>query len=172
MRRRGAFIALMVATLVGASATPAGAAAPAYRYHFLSPGGQPRLTETVPVNVVFLGYEPGQVGQRAFTGQLARTYEPVVRSRLNYDVVEKLGITYKYDYRLKYTDRAYEDRFFKQLSRLAEPAPLRDALDHLRAGFSREELTVDVSQHVPWSNRIHADLVARELERELFRQLN
>ena len=124
MRRRGAFIALMVAALVGASATPAGAAAPAYRYHFLSPGGQPRLTETVPVNVVFLGYEPAQVGKSAFTGQLAKKYEPVVRSRLLYDKVEKLGITYKYDYRLKYTDRAYEDTFFKQLSKLAKPAPL------------------------------------------------
>ncbi|MCO8274336.1 hypothetical protein M1L60_27420 [Actinoplanes sp. TRM 88003] len=124
MRRRGAFIALMVAALVGASATPSGAAAPAYRYHFLNPGGQPRLTETVPVNVVFLGYEPGQVGKAAFTGELAKKYEPVVRSRLSYDVVEKLGITYKYDYKLKYTDRAYEDKFFQQLSKLAKPAPL------------------------------------------------
>ncbi|MCY1140840.1 hypothetical protein OWR29_22815 [Actinoplanes sp. Pm04-4] len=124
MRRRGAFIALMVAALVGASATPAGAAAPAHRYHFLSPGGQPRLTETVPVNVVFLGYEQPQVGQAAFKGELARKYEPVVRSRLSYDVVEKLGITYKYDYKVKYTDRAYENKFFSQLSRLAKPAPL------------------------------------------------
>jgi hypothetical protein len=124
MRRRGAFIALMVAALVGASATPAGAAAPAHRYHFLSPGGQPRLTETVPVNVVFLGYEQPQVGPAAFKGELARKYEPVVRSRLSYDVVEKLGITYKYDYKVKYTDRAYENKFFSQLSRLAKPAPL------------------------------------------------
>lgn len=126
MRRRGAFIALMVAALVGASATPAGAAAPAYRYHFLTPGGQPRLSETVPVNVVFLGYEPSRVAKPAFTGELAKTYEPVVRSRLSYGVVEKLGITYKYDYRLNYTDRAYEDRFFKQLGRLAKPAPLTE----------------------------------------------
>ena len=124
MRRRGAFIALLVAALVGASATPAGAAAPAHRYQFLTPGGQPKLTETVPVNVVFLGYEPGQVGQSAFTGELAKKYEPVVRSRLSYDVVEKLGITYKYDYRLKYTDKAYENKFFQQLGKLAEPAPL------------------------------------------------
>ncbi|MDY7091046.1 MAG: hypothetical protein SYR96_38935 [Actinomycetota bacterium] len=124
MRRRGAFIALLVAAMVGASATPAGAAAPAYRYKFLTPGGQPSLTETVPVNVVFVGYEPGQVGAGAFKGELARKYEPVVRSRLAYDVVEKLGITYKYDYRLKYADRAYENKFFKQLGKLAKPAPL------------------------------------------------
>ncbi|MBB4691652.1 hypothetical protein [Paractinoplanes abujensis] len=124
MRPRGAFIALLVAALVGASATPAGAAAPAYRYQFLTPGGQPKLTETVPVNVVFVGYEPGRVGKAAFTGELPEKYEPVVRSRLTYDVVEKLGITYKYDYKLKYADSAYEDKFFKQLGRLAKPAPL------------------------------------------------
>ncbi|MBL7257974.1 hypothetical protein [Paractinoplanes lichenicola] len=124
MRRRGAFIALLVAAMVGASATPAGAAAPAYRYQFLTPGGQPKLTETVPVNVVFVGYEQPQVGKAAFAGELPKTYEPVVRSRLTYDVVEKLGITYKYDYRLKYADRSYEDKFFKQLSKLAKPAPL------------------------------------------------
>ncbi|MBM2616455.1 hypothetical protein JIG36_12895 [Actinoplanes sp. LDG1-06] len=124
MRRTGAFIALLVAAMVGASATPAGAAAPSHRYQFLDPGGPPRLTETVPVNVVFVGYEPGAVGKAAFSGELARKYEPVVRSRLTYDVVEKLGITYKYNYRLKYADKTYEDRFFKQLSKLAKPAPL------------------------------------------------
>ncbi|GID28184.1 hypothetical protein Abr02nite_31670 [Paractinoplanes brasiliensis] len=126
MRRSGAFIALLVAAMVGASATPAGAAAPAYRYNFLAPGGQPRLTETVPVNVVFVGYEPGQVGAGAFKGELAKKYEPVVRSRLAYDVVEKLGITYKYDYRLTYADRAYENKFFNQLGKLAKPAPLTE----------------------------------------------
>ncbi|MEV4347413.1 hypothetical protein AB0J83_23400 [Actinoplanes sp. NPDC049596] len=123
MRRRSAFIILLTAALVGASATPAGAAAPAYGYQFLNPGGQPRLTEKVPVNIVFVGYEPDRA---AFEGQLARRYEPVVRSRLPYDVVEKLGITYTYDYKFKYTDKAYENRFFRQLGKLAKPAPLTE----------------------------------------------
>ncbi|GAA0493507.1 hypothetical protein Ade02nite_21520 [Paractinoplanes deccanensis] len=126
MRRRSAFIVLLTAVLVGASATPAGAAPDTrkpYKYQFLQPGGQPRLTETVPVNVVFVGYEPDR---KAFTGQLAKKYEPVVRSRLLYDVVEKLGITYTYDYHLTYADKAYENRFFGQLSRMAKPAPLTE----------------------------------------------
>jgi hypothetical protein len=126
MRRRTAFIIAMTAVLIGASATPAGAAAPTTSYKFLNPGGQPKLVEKVPVNVVFVGYEPGQVSQSAFAGQLATKYEPVVRSRLLYGVTEKLGITYTYDYRVKYADRAYEDRFFKQLGKLAKPAPLTE----------------------------------------------
>jgi len=133
----------MVVALVGASATPAGAAAPAYRYHFLTPGGQPKLTETVPVNVVFLGYEPSQVGKSAFTGELAKTYEPVVRSRLSYDKVEKLGITYKYDYRLKYTDRSYEDRFFQQLGKLAKPAPLTE----YQTAYNAEPGVLDITKN-------------------------
>jgi hypothetical protein len=50
----------------------------------------------------------------------------VVRGRLLYGVTEKLGITYTYDYRVKYADAAYENRFFQQLGRLAEPAPLTE----------------------------------------------
>ncbi|MFG1992957.1 hypothetical protein ACGFJ7_23550 [Actinoplanes sp. NPDC048988] len=123
MRRRSAFIVVLTAVLVGASATPAGAASPAYKYQFLNPGGQPRLTEKVPVNVVFVGYEPDR-GQ--FTQQLARKYEPVVRSRLPYGVTEKLGITYTYDYKLRYADKSYENRFFAQLTTMAKPAPLTE----------------------------------------------
>ncbi|GIE97407.1 hypothetical protein [Paractinoplanes rishiriensis] len=82
--------------------------------------------EKVPVNVVFVGYEQNQVGRTAFSAELARKYEPVVRSRLLYGVTEKLGITYTYDYRLKYADSAYENRFFKQLGKLAKPAPLTE----------------------------------------------
>ena len=117
---------MLVVVLTGASATPAGAAAPSARYHWLNPGGQPRLVEKVPVNVVFLGYSPGQVGKSAFTTGLARRYEPVVRSRLAYGVTEKVGITYTYDYHLTYADRAYQDGFFRQLGRLAKPAPLTE----------------------------------------------
>ena len=116
----------MAAVLTGAIATPAAAAAPAAKYHFLNPGGQPRLTETVPVNVVFVGYEPSQVSKAGYAAELARKYEPVVRDRLLYGVTEKLGITYTYDYRIKYADRAYENRFFGQLTKLAEPAPLTE----------------------------------------------
>ncbi|MET0523039.1 MAG: hypothetical protein ABW156_13920, partial [Jiangellaceae bacterium] len=141
MRRRSAFIVTMIAVLIGASATPAGAAAPTTSYHFLNPGGQPKLVEKVPVNVVFVGYEPSQVAKPAFTGQLAKKYEPVVRSRLSYGVTEKLGITYTYDYKVKYADRAYEDRFFTQLGRLAKPAPLTVYQQEYNAQSSNVDVT-------------------------------
>ncbi|MFV2018405.1 hypothetical protein [Micromonospora sp. LOL_023] len=94
------------------------------RFANLDPGGSPKLTEKVPVNVVFLGYSQAQVKRSAYLDELPKRYEPVVRSRLWYDEVEKLGLTYTYDYHLKYADRRYTDRFFRELTRLATPAPL------------------------------------------------
>jgi hypothetical protein len=114
----------LTAALVGASATPASAAAPAPKFTNLAPGGQPVLTEKVPVNVVFIGYDREQVDRSTFLSGLARKYEPVVRSRLYYGETEKLGITYTYDYKVTYGNRSYEDKFFSQLGKLATPAPL------------------------------------------------
>ena len=114
----------LTAALVGASATPASAAAPAPKFTTLAPGGQPSLTEKVPVNVVFIGYDRDDVGKADFLAGLAKTYEPIDRYPAFYGVESKLGIKYTYDYKLTYGTKAYEDKFFKQLTKLAKPAPL------------------------------------------------
>ena len=49
--------------------------------------------------------------------------------------------------------------------RLAE-SPLRHSLDQRLAGLAREEVAVDVGLDVAGRERVDADLVARELERE------
>jgi hypothetical protein len=123
MRSKSIIIAVSILTLVNLVGAPASSAAPP-RFQHLDPGGQPRLTERVPVNVVFVGYEQHQVNRSQYRAVLPQRYEPVVRSRLSYGIVEKLGLRYSYDYRINYTDRAYEDRFFGELTRLATPAPL------------------------------------------------
>ena len=124
MTRKAALVTALIAAVGGASATPANAAAPAPTFSHLVPGGQPALTEKVPVNIVFLGYDRSEVDQAEFTSGLAKTYEPEVRSRQWYGEREKLGITYTYDYKISYADQAYEDKFFKRLKQLAKPAPL------------------------------------------------
>ena len=82
MKPRIAVAVAAVLALVAGSPVPAGAADP--RYDHLNPGGQPRLAEKVPVNIVFVGYEPAQVRRSTFLAGLPRRYEPVVRSRLPY----------------------------------------------------------------------------------------
>ncbi len=103
----------VAATLVFAGGASAG----------LNPGGPPSLSEQVPVNFVFVGYEPGQVSQAEFLSMLPAEYHPVVRSRQPYGIVEELGIEYTYDYNVVFANTAYENRFFAKLNSLATPAP-------------------------------------------------
>ncbi|MEE6257633.1 zinc metalloprotease [Plantactinospora sonchi] len=126
--RRTILAAAATAVLTVLSLAPASQATATgkTRYTHLNPGGQPRLTERVPVNVVFVGYSPSQVPQSTFRSGLPAGYEPAVRYRLFYGIEEKLGLQYTYDYRVSYADHRYEDRFFGELKRLARPAPLTD----------------------------------------------
>ena len=119
-------VGAMVAALAAGVAPASGASAAAPRYRNLDPGGPARLSEKVPVNLVFVGYEPDQVSKRRFLAGLPSRYKPVVRSRLDYGVTERLGISYSYDYDVTYASSGYERKFFSTLSRLAEPAPLTE----------------------------------------------
>ena len=80
-RRLPFLAAMLAATTISTGAAPK-------TFNHLNPGGLPDLRETVPVNIVFVGYEPSQVGQSAFLADLPATYQPVVRSRLWYGVIE------------------------------------------------------------------------------------
>jgi hypothetical protein len=144
MRRKTALVIALTAALLGASATPANAAAPTPAFTHLKPGGQPTLTEKIPVNIVFLGYDREQVNRSEFLSGLARTYEPTIKSRLWYGNVETLGIKYTYDYKLTYGNRSYEDKFFQQLGKLATPAPRTVYQDEYNA---QESNVLDVGQN-------------------------
>jgi hypothetical protein len=121
-----------VLAVLGLTGMPADAAEePTFRY--LNPGGQPSLVEKVPVNIVFIGYEESgdpagrNVPRASFLSGLPAQYEPVVRSRLPYGIVEKLGLTYTYEYKVRYADAAYENTFFAKLVSLAKSKPLIEA---------------------------------------------
>ncbi|MEX1263397.1 MAG: hypothetical protein WEE66_05590 [Actinomycetota bacterium] len=111
------------ATLAGLMIVPSGASARGSFDH-LNPGGVTPLREQVPVNFVFVGYEPDQVGQAKFLSGLPQRYRPQVRSKMFYGLPSDLGIGYTYDFEVTYTDAAFEDRFFGALSGLADTAPL------------------------------------------------
>ena len=80
------------------------------------------------MNVVLVGFDQRDIeyGSSSRAGLPGR-YEPVVRSRLRYGQVEKLGISYSYDYRLTFADHRYENAFFTKLKRLGRKAPLTNA---------------------------------------------
>jgi hypothetical protein len=119
-------VGAMVAALAAGVAPASGASGSTPRYRHLDPGGPARYREKVPVNLVFVGYERDQVSKRRLLAGLPGSYRPVVRSRLFYDITERLGIRYTYDYDVTYASSGYEKKFFSTLSRLAEPAPLTE----------------------------------------------
>ena len=126
MRRRSPAVLAAAATVLGgllvAAASPASGAPPSFTH--LRPGAPAQLVERLPVNVVLLGYE--QVNPDDVQRQLPATSKPVVRSRANYGIKEEVGITFRYEYDVRRTARAYEDRFFAELKRLSTPGKLTD----------------------------------------------
>jgi hypothetical protein len=91
----------------------------------LDPGGRTELPETVPINIVFVGYEPSAVNESAFLDVLPETYQPIVRSREFYRLREVLGLRYQFAYNVVFTNASWENRFFGALSALAMPTPTR-----------------------------------------------
>lgn len=119
----------MIARLLALLAAAAPAVVPGGSgFTALDPGGPADYRERVPVQFVFVGYTPAQVDPAKFSAELARTGEPVVRSRLWYGVVEPLGIHYQYDYSVGFAEPAWADAFFAELARLATPQSSVDGL--------------------------------------------
>lgn len=141
-RTLSALAAVAAAALVAAAAAPA-----AGDFAGLNPGGLPDLRETVPVNVVFVGFDGYDVGGAGFRSVLPQTYVPVVRSRLWYGVKEELGLRYTYDFNVVRADEEYEDALFAALADLGTPAPLTlfQQLYNLSGG---NILEVDEENHV------------------------
>ena len=113
-------LSILAATAVAVLAGAAGA--PGAGFGGLNPGGLPELREQVPVTVVLVGFEPGQVDEQALLAQLPATYAPVIRSRLFYGLDGDLGLRYTLTYNVVRAGKAYEDAFFGALAGLATPA--------------------------------------------------
>jgi hypothetical protein len=92
-------------------------------FETLRPGGKALLEERVPVNFVFLGYDENEIDKNAFLAGLPHEYRPLVRMpSILYGIDDYLGIRYGYDYRTRFTDAAYEDRFFEFLRKAGTKA--------------------------------------------------
>ena len=118
MRSRAFFVVGLLAIAIAGLTKPQSAS-----FLHLNPGGLSDLPETVPVNIVFVGYEPTLVSQSDFLAALPQTYKPIVRSRFPYGVTEELGLSYQFSYNVTFTSTTWESSFFAALSSLATPAP-------------------------------------------------
>jgi hypothetical protein len=91
------------------------------RLDTLQPGEFVVQKQTVPVDVVFIGFAPGQVNDNALVAQLPATYKPIVRYPQFYGLNGRdIGLDFRFKYRVVHQTRDFENRFF---SFRREPAP-------------------------------------------------
>ncbi|MET0410493.1 MAG: hypothetical protein ABW217_04330 [Polyangiaceae bacterium] len=91
----------------------------------LQPGAFVTRAHEVPVRIVFVGYERQQIDEQDLLAGLPATYAPVVRYPRSYGLEGRsLGLEYRFDYSITYTDRKFDDRFFGFLAKVGEPGPL------------------------------------------------
>ena len=120
-------LALIIALLPGINVAFAGKAAPP-TLSTLEPGGFRTLEQDLTINVVFVGYEPGNgyqdINEADFLSELPNMYRTINRYPSFYFGNEFLGVDFNYEYNLVYADKAFEDLFFTYLHDIAEPKPL------------------------------------------------
>lgn len=102
-------LALLLATTV--SAKPPGEG--------LDPGAFVTYSQTVPINLVFVGYDEGAIDQDTLQSVLPGAYDPQVRYPPFYGVEGRpLGLHFEFDYNFVYTDDNFETRFFRYLQKI------------------------------------------------------
>lgn len=152
MRAPSSVVALAVTAglaLAGVPLAAAGAVPPAYAT--LQPGRPAHLTETIPIQVVLLGYEPEDVTEDQFDPWLSSGSRPLVRNIEYRGGHEELGLEYTYDYTFVRTDTAYEDAFFGFLSSIGVPQEQVNGRDVSYAQFLynlQQTRSLDVTDNI------------------------
>jgi hypothetical protein len=97
--------------------------------HTLQPGGFREIQQTLPINIVFVGFEPGagarNINEAAFRNELPASSRALVRvPALYYGTKDYVGLTFHYSYNVTYAAPAFENAFFGYLKSIAVAHPL------------------------------------------------
>lgn len=94
----------------------------------LQPGAFQTLRQTIPVNIVFVGYEPGagvrDIDESRFRRFLPKAYAVRNRYKAFYGLASDAGLRYDYAFNIVYAPPSFEDTFFGYLKSIATPSPL------------------------------------------------
>lgn len=92
-------------------------AAHADSFRGLSPGQFEVLNQRIPVNIVFIGYERGDINLDDLRAVLPATYNPVVRYPQFYGLKGRdMGLAYEFRYSFDFAGSGFERRFFRFLT--------------------------------------------------------
>jgi hypothetical protein len=88
----------------------------------LEPGAFVAHKQTVPVDIVLIGFDPSQINRSDLAALLPATSAPAVRYPQFYGLNGRdLGLEYEFKYSLTRKTRQFEDRFFRFLGSAAQP---------------------------------------------------
>ncbi len=94
----------------------------------LEPGGFRTISQTLDINVVFVGYEAGagaqDVNATTFSSLLPASYRPRHRYPAFYGISQEMGLSFNFAYNLTWATQSFEDDFFGYLSSIATDKPL------------------------------------------------
>jgi hypothetical protein len=126
VRPRTLLAALVLAAFAsGASAQTALNHRNNIRLHTLSPGEFVVQKQTIPVDLVFIGYDRSQVDEAALLAALPKTYSPIVRYPQFYGLNGRdMGLEFTFKYDVIFKNRSFTNQFFSFLSRVGEEGPL------------------------------------------------
>lgn len=151
MNRRVLYLFSALLALV--FALPAGAQG--RDFQALRPGKLDTLRQTIPVNIVFVGYDAFDT--RAVRDRLPRSYRPIVRLKRVFQAPERnMGLRYDFTYRVVNTDAAFDDKFFAHLAHTGRPGPLTEfqrqynAQQHNRLDVAGPVLYIDAPSTERW----------------------
>jgi hypothetical protein len=146
----GAAAAAVLAGLILPPAQPAAADAGAgHVVHFatIQPGQHPALHLVTPVNLVFVGYQPGSVDIHRILGLLPAQGDPLVRDPKFYGITKDVGLRYDYQYNVRFTGKAFDDAFFGYLASAAIPGQR----DYFQEYYNQQQHNaVDVSPQIAY----------------------
>jgi len=100
-------------------------------FEALDPGAFVARDLTVPVRLVFIGYDPARIDKAALLAGLPATYNPLVRFPQYYGLSGRdLGLRYRFRYSVTFKDAQFTNRFFSFLKRTGTdgaPTAFQDA---------------------------------------------
>lgn len=91
------------------------------------PGKPITLEQTVPINIVLIGYEEDQVDEQELLDELPASYSPVVRYPQFYGLSGRdMGLDYNFDYHVNFAATGLTNRFFDYLESTGTPGEPTD----------------------------------------------
>jgi len=108
-------IAILLFSLVPAIANAGGS----WDFDGLQPGEFVVHNQKVPIRVVLIGFEEGQVNEDDLMSWLPATYQPLVRYPQFYGLSGRdMGLEYEFKYRIIHKKRRFTNAFFEHLSEI------------------------------------------------------